>query len=53
MAVITNKLNRTTIDLIAGAVVAQGGKIITRKWEVPTVGPLIRSLYPEGNVVCA
>jgi predicted enzyme related to lactoylglutathione lyase len=41
------------IDATAKAVVAQGGKIIMPKCEIPTVGLLIKFLDPEGNVVCA
>jgi predicted enzyme related to lactoylglutathione lyase len=40
------------IDAVAAAVVANGGKIILPKCEIPTVGWLIKIQDPEGNVVC-
>ena len=40
------------IDATAAAVVANGGKIIMPKCEIPTVGWLIKVQDPEGNVVC-
>jgi predicted enzyme related to lactoylglutathione lyase len=42
----------TDIDATAAAVVANGGKIILAKCEIPTVGWLIKLQDPEGNVVC-
>jgi uncharacterized protein len=40
------------LDAVATAVVANGGKIILPKCEIPTVGWLIKIQDPEGNVVC-
>lgn len=40
------------VDAIAAAVVANGGKVIMSKCEIPTVGWLIKIQDPEGNVVC-
>lgn len=42
----------TDLDATAAAVVAQGGKIIMPKCEIPTVGWLIKIQDSEGNVVC-
>jgi predicted enzyme related to lactoylglutathione lyase len=41
------------IDATEAAVVANGGKVIMPKCEIPTVGMLIKFQDPEGNVVCA
>jgi predicted enzyme related to lactoylglutathione lyase len=40
------------IDAVAEAVVANGGKVILSKCEIPTVGYLIKIQDPDGNVVC-
>jgi predicted enzyme related to lactoylglutathione lyase len=40
------------IDSTAAAVVANGGKIILQKCEIPRVGWLIKIQDPDGNVVC-
>jgi predicted enzyme related to lactoylglutathione lyase len=40
------------VDAVAAAVVANGGKVIMAKCEIPTVGWLIKVQDPEGNVVC-
>jgi uncharacterized protein len=40
------------IDVAAKAVVANGGKVILPKCEIPTVGWLIKIQDSEGNVVC-
>jgi predicted enzyme related to lactoylglutathione lyase len=40
------------LDATAAAVVANGGKIVLSKCEIPTVGWLIKIQDPEGNVVC-
>ncbi|HEX3148912.1 MAG TPA: hypothetical protein VHR66_12595 [Gemmataceae bacterium] len=40
------------IDAIEATVVANGGKIILSKCEIPTVGYLIKIQDPDGNVVC-
>jgi predicted enzyme related to lactoylglutathione lyase len=40
------------IDAIEKAVVANGGKIILPKCEIPTVGHLIKIHDTDGNVVC-
>ncbi len=40
------------IDAAGAAVVANGGKIVMPKCEIPTVGWLIKIQDPEGNVVC-
>jgi predicted enzyme related to lactoylglutathione lyase len=40
------------LDATAAAVIANGGKIILPKCEIPTVGWLIKIQDPEGNVVC-
>lgn len=40
------------IDAAAQAVVANGGKVILPKCEIPTVGWLIKVQDPEGNIVC-
>src|SRR5579863_3539859 len=40
------------IDATAAAVVANGGKVILPKCEIPTVGYLIKIQDPDGNVVC-
>jgi predicted enzyme related to lactoylglutathione lyase len=40
------------IDSTAAAVVANGGKIVLAKCEIPTVGWLIKIQDPEGNIVC-
>lgn len=42
----------TDIDSVAAAIVANGGKIIMPKCEIPTVGHLIKIQDPDGNVVC-
>ena len=41
------------VDAVAAAVVANGGTIVYPKAAIPTVGTLIRFLYPEGNDVGA
>jgi uncharacterized protein len=41
------------IDATEAAVVANGGKVVMAKCEIPTVGKLIKFLDPEGNCVCA
>ena len=41
------------VEATAAAVVANGGKIIMPKCEIPTVGWLIKFQDPDGNVVCA
>jgi predicted enzyme related to lactoylglutathione lyase len=41
------------VDAIAAAVVKHGGKIVTPKMHIPTVGWLVQFHDPEGNVVCA
>jgi predicted enzyme related to lactoylglutathione lyase len=43
---------RRNIDSTAAAVLANGGKIILPKCEIPTAGWLIKIQDPEGNVVC-
>lgn len=45
-------IGTTDIDATAAAVVANGGKIILPKCEIPTVGHLIKIQDPDGNVVC-
>jgi predicted enzyme related to lactoylglutathione lyase len=40
------------IDATEAAVVANGGKVILSKCEIPTVGYLIKIQDPDGNVVC-
>ncbi|HQR06630.1 MAG TPA: VOC family protein [Gemmatales bacterium] len=40
------------IDQVAAAIVAQGGKIIMPKCEIPTVGWIIKFQDTEGNIVC-
>jgi predicted enzyme related to lactoylglutathione lyase len=40
------------IDAAAKAVVANGGKVVMPKCEIPTVGWLIKVQDPEGNIVC-
>jgi predicted enzyme related to lactoylglutathione lyase len=40
------------IDATEAAVVANGGKVILSKCEIPTVGYLIKVQDPDGNVVC-
>jgi uncharacterized protein len=40
------------IDAIEKAVVANGGKVILPKCEIPTVGYLIKIQDTDGNVVC-
>ena len=40
------------IDATAAAVMANGGKIIMPRCEIPTVGWLIKVQDPEGNAVC-
>ena len=40
------------IDVAAKAVVANGGKIVLTKCEIPTVGWLVKIQDPDGNVVC-
>lgn len=40
------------IDQTAAAIVAQGGKIIMPKAEIPTVGWIIKFQDTEGNIVC-
>jgi hypothetical protein len=40
------------IDQAAAAIVANGGKIILPKCEIPTVGWLIKFQDTEGNIVC-
>jgi predicted enzyme related to lactoylglutathione lyase len=41
------------VDVIAKAVVANGGKVIMQKVTIPTVGRLIYFQDPEGNVAGA
>ena len=41
------------IDATAAAVVANGGKIMMAKCEIPTVGWIIKFQDPEGNIVGA
>jgi predicted enzyme related to lactoylglutathione lyase len=45
-------ISTNDLDATAAAVVANGGKIILPKCEIPTVGWLIKIQDPEGNVVC-
>jgi predicted enzyme related to lactoylglutathione lyase len=40
------------IDAAAAAVEARGGKIIFPKFEIPTVGWIVKIQDPEGNIVC-
>jgi predicted enzyme related to lactoylglutathione lyase len=40
------------IDATEAAVVANGGKVVLSKCEIPTVGYLIKIQDPDGNVVC-
>lgn len=40
------------IDQAAAAIVAQGGKILMPKVEIPTVGWIIKFQDTEGNIVC-
>ncbi len=40
------------VDAAAKAVIANGGKVIMPKCEIPTVGWLIKIQDPEGNLVC-
>jgi uncharacterized protein len=40
------------IDAAAAAVVANGGTIIFPKFEIPTVGWIVKIQDPEGNIVC-
>ena len=40
------------IDATEVAVLANGGKIVLPKCEIPTVGYLIKIQDPDGNVVC-
>ena len=42
-----------SVDDSAKAVTANGGKILTPKMTIPTVGRLIQFTDTEGNVVCA
>ena len=46
-------LSVADIDAAASAVVANGGKILMSKCEIPTVGWIIKFQDPEGNVLCA
>ena len=39
------------VDATTAAVVANGGKIIMPKCEIPTVGWIVKFLDPDGNVV--
>jgi predicted enzyme related to lactoylglutathione lyase len=40
------------IDAATAAVVANGGKIIFPKFEIPTVGWIAKIEDPEGNILC-
>jgi predicted enzyme related to lactoylglutathione lyase len=40
------------IDQATSAVVANGGKIIFPKFEIPTVGWIAKIEDPEGNILC-
>jgi uncharacterized protein len=40
------------IDAAAAAVVANGGTIIFPKFEIPTVGWIVKIQDPEGNIMC-
>ncbi|HVJ81711.1 MAG TPA: VOC family protein [Planctomycetia bacterium] len=45
-------LGVTDIDAAASAVVANGGKIVMPKCEIPTVGWIMKIEDSEGNLVC-